>query len=773
MYIKGFKGVFMQEKYFTRKNAVFPMFVFGFISAFVLGCDPKKPDLAPAGSSVTFSPKKRDSSSKAHSVSSPSPTVGNNKESHSAGVGSTEPVTSTAKGSQTTSPEKKRDAPSVGSTPSTDKGQETKNISVYIPKNNMERLEVAVLNGDTLLVARLLSLPEIKENINKRNKTGRTFYFIAVEDGYFEIADLLYRAGADPFVVQENGDTLLMRMAAEGNKEAVQYLLSIDEVKKNIDKKNKKNWRTAFFFAVEGDAFRGSLHFETADLLHKAGAYPDVSQKKNRDTLLMWMIRNHRINAIRYLLTLPEIKAIINRAYSRYYSQTIFANTVEIGLFEIADLLYRAGADPLTFTQRRGGPPLYWMAAEGNKEAVQYLLSIDEVKENINKQSFNSWTALAAAVDQGHFETADLLYQAGADPVGTRENKGGTLLYWMAAEGNKEAVQYLLSIDEVKKNINKLNDYSELAAFAAFTVAVDRGHFEIADLLYQAGADPIATHYGKTTTLHVMADKGRKDAVQYLLSIDEVKKNIDKPDISMWTAFTGAIRLRHFETADLLRKAGANPVVIHDGKTPLYWMIYYDKKEVVQYLLTIDEVKENINNKQNSNGWTAFATAVDQGRFEIADLLYRAGADPVAASEDKGDTLLYWMAYYGNKEAVRYLLSSIGIGGEVKENINKQNTSSDETAYSIAVKKGHSEIADLLKAYGANSEIPHREGKKRKEKKTRFHTRQDDSGKNTTGKNRKQSPLLRETAEAEKKKTSLPEDSFWERALSGLKKLLY
>ncbi len=77
-------------------------------------------------------------------------------------------------------------------------------------------------------------------------------------------------------------------------------------------------------------------------------------------------------------------------------------------------------------------------------------------------------------------ETIKMLIDAGADINIKDKENGNTPLMWAAFKGNVEAVKLLLS---AKANVNLKNKKNE----TAYTIAVNKGNQEVADLIRLAG----------------------------------------------------------------------------------------------------------------------------------------------------------------------------------------------------------------------------------------------------------------------------------------------
>ena len=482
---------------------------------------------------------------------------------------------------------------------------------------------------------------------------------------------------------------------------------------------------------------------------------------------------------------------------------------------EILDLLLEAGADPL-IPNEKGETPLE-NVAQFDTAILQKLLKIPAVKTSIKNNSNKGRRAFLQAIHSSleYPERMDMFLKAGADLLRSDE-KGNTPLMVIAAPfsgerkvfgrsknnrwrfledpekvypwqkdyddtllecfENKTYIGYdndvlkqLLNIPSVraKDSIDAQNLMGETALFLTAKVGIPVSMY----LLLEAGADPLIANKKGKTPLEAVAQGikcERQDEQFYshrgkamlnrLLEIPSVRQNITERE-AYWLSLTKTlktfIKLEDIESIrNLLKYFNAEEI---NSK----WRKLKPKEgeSLLDSLLPSDDPPSFI-------ATTDFLEIIETGHLETVNVLLEAGADPLIPNGD-GNNALMIAVLSGHTIVVERLLE-IEV---VRSAINRTNKQGD-SALSIAAELGHQEIINLLQAAGANSEIPHREGKKT-EKKKLLHTKKDDAGKNNTRKNREQSLFLRETAEAEKKKTSLPEDSFWERALSGLKKLLY
>ncbi|KAL5722536.1 hypothetical protein ACHQM5_006048 [Ranunculus cassubicifolius] len=134
--------------------------------------------------------------------------------------------------------------------------------------------------------------------------------------------------------------------------------------------------------------------------------------------------------------------------------------------------------------------------------------------------------------------------------------------------------------------------------------------------------------------------------------------------------------------SDIAKKIGG----IRDtcGMSPLHLSIMNGKLEVVKYL--IDELKLDVDLKENNAGHTAINCAVRGGFYEIAVYLLEKGANPDIPS-DTGVTALHWAAEKEDVKLLHLLLS---------KGVNVDALSNDGTALRWAATKGNHKAVRLL-----------------------------------------------------------------------------
>ena len=188
--------------------------------------------------------------------------------------------------------------------------------------------------------------------------------------------------------------------------------------------------------------------------------------------------------------------------------------------------------------------------------------------------------------------------------------------------------------------------------------ALYKGHFRVADLLYQHGAVVNVQGLYKYTPLHAASYSGQVDILRWLLNHGA---DANARSLSGFTPLTEAVDKMHIEALLVLLEHNADINLPNiDGKTPLYW--------------TLSESSSN-------------------GRFvDVVRLLLEHGADPNVCTNHH-TTTLHEASSRGLVEAARLLLIH---GAKVDE-----KDGSGRTPLQVAGLKRRDEMTKVLVEYGA------------------------------------------------------------------------
>ena len=358
---------------------------------------------------------------------------------------------------------------------------------------------------------------------------------------------------------------------------------------------------------------------EIVKLLLDAGADANGTLKGG-ETMLMVAARAGNVAVVKALLARDARPEARERA-----GQTALMWAAAEGHTEAVRALLAAGAT-LKGTVDSGYPPLYFAVRNGHLETVRLLLASGadakaaiERPEPTARQSAGARraamnrppiTPLALAVQNGHFELAIALVDAGADPNDTRS--GFTPLHMIpgvrkpdasdmsdpapvVGQGRLTSVDFVREIVKRGANVNfrlpkgapkQPNTSSSVGTEGAtpFLFAADRGDVPLMQLLVKLGADPLRANADGTTPLLAAAGVGtnepqeeageESEAVEAVKMLLDLGADINTVDQNGDTAMHGAAYAISPLVVKLLAERGANPQVWKNpnkaGGTPLY-----------------------------------------------------------------------------------------------------------------------------------------------------------------------------------------------------------
>jgi ankyrin repeat protein len=540
----------------------------------------------------------------------------------------------------------------------------------------------------------------------------------AASAGHLEICQFLLEQGADVHAADKDGITALMEASIMGHEAIVKLLLEKDAT---VDAAANSEVTALWLAASEGQAAIVKL------LLEKGAAATNT--RSDGITALMTAAMGGHTAVVQLLL---EHGADVTAADPE--GSTPLMNAAENGTVAVLELLTAAASNDPAYVNtmsKAGFNALIIAAAHGHVEAVRHLLKsganaeaaadtsvtalmfaaasnrvevmkvlVEEGKANLETKHNNGGTALLEAATGGAVDSLRYLMEQGAN-VDFVDDDGVTPLMAVASLGNVEGLELILDALKSKLSPEALTQYiNRFSKSGGSTImfATAGGHLNITKQLYALGADAHAIaratpdyleklaamleagtapedepHVDGLTALHVAAQGGHLDVVQFL--IDEAKVDVSVVDDAGRTPLSLAIKGSYNEVAKALVKAGADP------NRP-----YVDEEGVSHNLLFDAIMVENV---------------------EFAELLIEHGATLYHVDEKHVSTLLQ-ASHRGLSTVVAALLRQYAAdvaAGKAKENYLNEASSEGITPLIAAASEGHVEVVKSLIAAGVNVEV--------------------------------------------------------------------
>ncbi|TYJ26239.1 hypothetical protein E1A91_A07G106100v1 [Gossypium mustelinum] len=270
-----------------------------------------------------------------------------------------------------------------------------------------------------------------------------------------------------------------------------------------------------------------------------------------------------------------------------------------------------------------------------------------------------------------------------------------TALHSAARAGNLAAVKEILTgieEDALKEQLAKQNHSGETALY----VAAEYGYVDLVKEMinyYDLVNAGIKARNG-FDALHIAAKQGDLDILKVLLAAHpELAMTVD---LSNTTALHTAATQGHIENVKFLLEVGSSLAIIarSNGKTPLHSASRNGHLDVVKALLACEP---GIAPRIDKKGQTALHMAVKGQSLALVEELIRVNPSLMINMVDtKGNTSLHIATRKGRAQIVKLLLG-------YKETDIKAVNRCGETAFDIAEKTGHLEIASMLQQHGVQS----------------------------------------------------------------------
>lgn len=550
--------------------------------------------------------------------------------------------------------------------------------------------------------------------VNERNKHGVTPVAIAAEHNLSEHIRFYVACGADIHAEDMAGNTPLTLALHPSRMAVLKELVSASNVNSQDSSGN-----TPLHLAVLGNASLDAVKY-----LIELGA--DINARnKNGDSVLYTAVCKNRKDVGQILLDRgADIFATNMQNYSPL--RKAFSSGGSVQDWVITPQTIRAA-------DGNGNTPLHYAAEWNVLSAVTALL---EKGADVNTANAGGETPLFSAVKAGSLDVMQLLVSRGA-ALNAKDYLGNTPCHIAVNWNRADALRMLLgmSADCDLKNISGKTPLS---------AAVRSEKNGMAELLLSAGADiDSADVTGKSiisdsvseqrsTMVEFLLSHGANPQIQDMYGRNSLHEAVEGGDTAIVTMLRAAgcdplSRDAHGKTpfALALPKGknmldavlGNNPgLADSDGNTPLHVAVRsHCDSGTFEYVAG----KGYPLNQRNSDGLSALALALQEGKTDFAQTLLAHGADPFSydsagesavalaakrhyadvlqgmvrqnkrKTDVQGNSILHIAAQYASAEEIALLLE-LGLD-------KSQRNVSNETAADVAARWNRADIADLLR----------------------------------------------------------------------------
>ena len=414
-------------------------------------------------------------------------------------------------------------------------------------------------------------------DVNAAQVDGTTALHWAAYHDDAETAALLVRAGANVNVVNRYGVPPLAQACTNGNAAIVKLLL---EAGADANATMKGGETVLMLAARSGEA-------EAVKALLARGANPN-SRERLGQTALMWAAAAGRTAVVRALVEAgADMKATVDSGFTPFF----FA--VREGHLDVVRVFLAAGVDVNAIMQPSENAPRSGRGARRSGPRAPRP------------------SPLLLAVQNGHFELAIALIDAGADPNDVRS--GFTPLHLIAGvrkpdssdisdpaaptgSGRLSSLEFVREIVKRGANVNfrvpkgapKQPGTSSAIGTGGgatpFLFAADRSDVPLLRVLLELGADPLLPNFNNTTPLMAAAGVGtnepqeeageESEAVEAVKMLLDLGADINTVDNNGDTAMHGAAYNIYPLVVKLLAERGADPQIWKNpnkaGGTPLF-----------------------------------------------------------------------------------------------------------------------------------------------------------------------------------------------------------
>ncbi|GBM99855.1 Ankyrin-1 [Araneus ventricosus] len=531
----------------------------------------------------------------------------------------------------------------------------------FLDVNGYNLLHLAALFGDQMLVEYCI---ENNFDIHARSNSGLTALHLAADSNHQKVVSFLLQKGAEIGAVDEDGDTPFYFAAKNNCRETVKILVSheIPDLKPASDDKIKA--------LIHSVCFGRS---DIVDILFKNYKF-DINNELKTCLLIAAVCNNHKY----IMATLLErgfeidgdarplhdvftnkhhdLAALLDKGFEIDGGSRPLRVAVNNKHYEMVEFLLAKGANP-NLPDEKNLTPLHIAAIRGDAEMLDIFLS---QKADIRIESEVILLAAKLAVLNNQLDVIKRLLQLKFIDINFKGSGGNTWLHSSARSGSLDVTRYLVAEgadinakygkdckpvhiaaergfkDMVEFYLN-CNDLEDETAELLLRAACN-GKANVCELLLERNPDVNKIHSNVVTSMHFALLKGHKDVLRVFLHCGSY---YNSPLLTLLR------QTKDNDAASLLRKV-----------KKLFTFVQNNAASEVETLFKAQSISEYcIANAKCVKKETVLHYASWKGYNEIVEILLKYNADPNARTKT-GYTPLHYAAKFSHFSIVRALLSN-------------------------------------------------------------------------------------------------------------------
>ncbi|EXJ68497.1 uncharacterized protein A1O5_08290 [Cladophialophora psammophila CBS 110553] len=508
-------------------------------------------------------------------------------------------------------------------------------------EDGISPLWIAAQQGHTRIVKLLIDGYQADVNTASTD-SKRTPLHQASQNGHTEIVRILLDKGALPDLRDSEGVSPLWTAAQKGSVETVNLLVSRPNVE--IDAMPTDIKRTALHQAAQGG------HTEIVRVLLEHGA--NVDPKDLRGITPLWSAAQRGSEEI--VTMLLQKNASADTMSTSGENRRPLHQAAQNGHTTVCKLLLKYGAsyEPLDDTMCS---PLFFASQGGHSEIVRMLLEKGASPENTwEGKDGKGRRCLHQAAQNGHLETVRLLLDHGAhaependssdsssgdDSDDTTEDesqpKYSFKSYKQAMKAAKRrGTESTKSTKPTKAPSKSSNKLSDLRPPSPLGLALQNGHYDVAKLLIERGADVNSVaHLTLVRPLHFAVFSGKEELVKLLI---DNKADINGREVDGWPPLMFAAQIGNCKMIDSFIDEGVDVnATANSGVTALWIASQQGHTAVVQTLL-----KAEARSFAAKSGRYPVHQAAQNAHFEVVKLLVEEDPNCVNLKDARGTSLI-------------------------------------------------------------------------------------------------------------------------------------